>query len=105
MSRRLLICFLLVTVSFLARQGFSQAKDGVSVGDPWPMFGHDPQHTGRSQFIGPQTDAFKWSFPISSGDIRGIVVGTDETIYAAATDNRLYAIDRNGSLKWSFLTG
>jgi len=72
---------------------------------PWPMFGHDPHHTGQSQFIGPQTNALKWTFPLSSGDIRGIAIGTDETIYATATDNRLYAIDRNGSLKWSFLTG
>jgi outer membrane protein assembly factor BamB len=76
-----------------------------SVGDPWPMFGHDPQHTGQSQFIGPQTNALKWTFPISRGDIRGIAIGADETIYATAADNRLYAIDRNGSLKWSFLTG
>ena len=75
------------------------------VENPWPMFGHDPHHTGQSPFIGPQTNALKWSFPVSSGDIRGITVGADETIYATATDNRLYAIDRNGSLKWSFLTG
>ncbi len=30
---------------------------------PWPMFQHDPQHTGRSPFLGPQHEPHCiWSY-------------------------------------------
>jgi len=31
--------------------------------NPWAMFGHDLQHTGRSQFIGLQSAEMKRSMP------------------------------------------
>lgn len=66
------------------------------LGGPWPMFGHDPQHTGQSLFVGPQTNAIKWTLPIV---MTGIVVGMNETIYGVS-GGRLYAIDKHGSVIW-----
>ncbi len=31
---------------------------------PWPMFMHDPQHTGRSQYSGPALGEVEWAFPL-----------------------------------------
>ena len=32
------------------------------------------------------------------------VIGTDGTVYAASDDNKVYALNPDGTLKWSFLT-
>ena len=29
---------------------------------PWPMFRHDPQHTGRSPYLGAQEAKLKWKY-------------------------------------------
>jgi len=36
---------------------------------PWPMFRHDPQHTGRTPYIGPQSPSVKWTvWEVSQGN-------------------------------------
>lgn len=32
---------------------------------PWPMFMHDPQHSGRSEYSGPDLGEVEWAIPIS----------------------------------------
>lgn len=75
-------------------------------GNPiWAMFSHDAQHTGRSEYTGPQKAQEKWRFkagaPVQSSpaiDGQGmIIVGADNGI--------LYAITPDGNKKWAHKTG
>jgi outer membrane protein assembly factor BamB len=77
----------------------AQAQFGL-VHTPWPMFQHDPQHTGRSPYVGPATPTLKWRFriPYSSGSP---VIGADGTIYICIREY-LYAINPDGTQKWRY---
>ena len=66
----------------------------------WWMFHHDPQHTGRSPFLGPESPAQKWAFVTGEGIGALPVIGIDGTVYIGSDDNNFYAINQDGSLKW-----
>ena len=71
---------------------------------PWPMFHHNLQHTGRSPYKGPETPTLKWSF--TTGGVimySSPAIGSDGTIYVGS--DKLYAINPNGTFKWSYTTG
>ena len=71
----------------------------------WPMFQHDLMHSGRSNYVGPQTNNVKWSYQ-TGGRIRpSPAIGIDGTIYVGSDDGYLYAINPDGTLKWKFKTG
>jgi outer membrane protein assembly factor BamB len=83
------------------------------------MFGHDPQHTGRSLYSGPAASPnLKWVFTPTTYDISlsDPAIGPYGTIYVVGigyvpgsgyshTDSNLYAINPNGSLQWTYNTG
>jgi outer membrane protein assembly factor BamB len=71
---------------------------------PWPQFGHDAQHTGRSSHPGPRTPYVKWRAPWWSGVFSSPVVGSDGTVYVAA-DGQLVAVDPSGNERWRTETG
>lgn len=71
---------------------------------PWPMFMHDPQHTGRSPYKGPQTGSVQWRFNASSWVYSSPVIDEDGTIYVGSDDGNLYAVNQDGTLKWKYLT-
>jgi Tol biopolymer transport system component len=53
--KKLLLSFLLLLL-FLSMGTPARGKSPAGLADsPWPMYQHDPQHTGRSPFLGPQT--------------------------------------------------
>jgi outer membrane protein assembly factor BamB len=70
---------------------------------PWPMLGHDPQHTGRSPYDTSKNKGWiEWKFetePLKSSP----VIDKDGTIYVG-DDEFLYAINPDGTLKWVFET-
>jgi outer membrane protein assembly factor BamB len=69
------------------------------------MFGHDPQHSGRSSYTSPSSLQIKWTYS-TGGKVRSSpAIGTDGTIYVGSYDGKLYAINPKGSLKWSYNTG
>lgn len=72
---------------------------------PWPMFGHDPQHTGLS-YKGAATNGgtLKWKFTTAAGIFAPPAIGSDGTIYAGSADENLYAINPDGTQKWRFKT-
>lgn len=95
----------------------SQVSAAPSTGDstlasPWPMFGHDAQHTGRSQYVGVQaTDLnLKWTTHVGNFLTNlwydsDITIGYDGTIYAfdGLSFAYLYAINPiSGKAKWSY---
>jgi outer membrane protein assembly factor BamB len=72
---------------------------------PWPMFGQNPQRTGRSPYSGPEVPKLKWSFTTGYDVYSSPAIGTDGTIYVGSFDGTLYAMHPDGSQKWSFTTG
>jgi outer membrane protein assembly factor BamB len=72
---------------------------------PWPMFHHDPQHTGRSPYKGPDNPYLKWRFSTGAEIVSSPAIGADGTIYIGSDDFRLYAINQYGLIKWSFAMG
>jgi len=84
----------------------------------WPMFGHDPQHTGRSSFVGPQSSNLLWRRQFLNNFYQqSPIVGPDNTIYISANhydpnshdpyhfSAYLKAIYPNGTLKWQLKIG
>jgi len=75
---------------------------------PWPMFQHDPQHTGRSPY-GPtgNTPTVKWKFWMDRGVYSSPSIDKNGTIYVGAKENdaSLFAIKSDGTEKWHFDVG
>ena len=78
----------------------SQAQVAESA---WPMFRHDPQHTGRSSLSGPETPTERWRI-LTGASGSSPAIAADGTLYVGSVDTRLYAIGRHGVLKWRFTT-
>jgi hypothetical protein len=86
-----------------------KADNGL-IKSPWPMFQHDPQHTGRSPFTGPsngsQAQVFLGNETID--DIFGSpVIDSDGTLYFGAkmkSKSGLYAFSSNSTQKWFYET-
>jgi len=88
--------------SGLLNLGSPEDLETSCVSHPWPMFGHDPQHTGQSPFIGPKTRNLKWHYEFYAWTLEP-VVGIDGTIYVTgAPPGALYAINPDGSVKWIY---
>ena len=81
-----------------------QAHGDDSHNPPWPMFRYDSMHTGRSPHSGPENPATKWSFKTEGSIASSPVIGADGTIYVGSNDQKLYALNPDGSMKWSFTT-
>jgi PGF-pre-PGF domain-containing protein len=71
-------------------------------GSAWPMYGHDLRHTGLSPYTGPEIPAQLWSHKASSAFYVQPVLDADGTIYAGSRNKVFYAINSNGTLKWSY---
>ncbi|MDG2307600.1 MAG: PQQ-binding-like beta-propeller repeat protein [Candidatus Binatia bacterium] len=79
------------------------ASAGLDAG-LWPMFQHDPQHSGRTTVNGPQGPApqLVWEFRGDSRFRAAVVVDVNGTIYAPNGKRPLTAIDPNTGLElWS----
>jgi len=72
---------------------------------PWPMFLHDPQHTGRSPHRGPQEGRVEWYYETGGFVYSSAALGSDGTIYTQSWDGFLYALSSGGGLKWKFNLG
>lgn len=77
---------------------------------PSPMFHHDPQHTGRSPFIGPATGTLRWRYQTAYSVNSSPAVGPDDTICIGgfvtnSYDGYVYALNPDGTLRWSYQTG
>ena len=77
---------------------------GTAVAADWPMFGHDPQHTGvAGESLEPPLEVL-WKFG-AGGEVGSPAVSRD-TVYIGSSDNYVYALDADtGTEKWKFETG
>jgi outer membrane protein assembly factor BamB len=69
---------------------------------PWPMFHHDVRHTGRSENVGPETPDLLWSYNIGAPVEGSPAIDSGGTIYIGAENGVFYAINPDGTLKWSY---
>jgi len=66
---------------------------------PWPIFMHDPSHTGLSPYSGPGGPDLKWRLSVKKNINNSVVIDSDGTIYLS---EGFYALYPNGSLKWTY---
>jgi outer membrane protein assembly factor BamB len=88
----------------LKKEISSPATADGPMDSPWPMYCHDPHHSGRSPYNTINTSGVqKWNFKTNKVGLYGsTVVDSEGIIYYTAED--LYAIYPNGTLKWQFKT-
>jgi len=73
----------------------------------WPIIRHDVHSTGRSPYSGSQRGTLQWKFKVHESSswwwpsVSSPVIGLDDTIYVKVTENILYALNPDGTLKWS----
>jgi outer membrane protein assembly factor BamB len=88
------------------KPSLSSIGTGGLADSPWPMFRQNLNHTGLSPYdTSSNPGKLKWSFT-TVGEVRSSpAIDYDGTIYITSGNNKLYAINQNGSEKWSFITG
>jgi outer membrane protein assembly factor BamB len=104
MKKKALVLTILI---LMVTSGSAQLADS-----PWPMYHGGQQHGGLSPYNTSQVDGtIKWVFHIDSKVKTdpfieaSPVIAEDGTIYVATHDNNVYAITKNGKLKWVFDAG
>jgi outer membrane protein assembly factor BamB len=82
--------------------------EGLQAGSPWPMHRRCPSRTGQSPVVGAQTGSLKWRFQAGTEDWPfhnpegGLAIAADGTIYFRSSDGHLYAVNPDGTQKWTF---
>ncbi len=71
----------------------------------WPMFMHDPQHTGRSPYRGPQLGQMEWLFNANGNVYSSPAVDVNGNIYFACLQNAFFAVAPSGSEVWHRVGG
>ncbi|MBS3817076.1 MAG: PQQ-binding-like beta-propeller repeat protein [Candidatus Thermoplasmatota archaeon] len=86
---------------------FVRENDSTGLADtPWPMFGGDLKHTGRSPYDTSYVDGTeRWSFSTGWDINSSPAIGENGTIYVGSGDGNLYALYPNGTKKWAADTG
>jgi parallel beta-helix repeat protein len=70
----------------------------------WPMFHHDPRHTGYSTSTAPDTANLLWSYG-TGGRVESSPTVSNGKVFAGSWDNKTYCLDENsGKLIWSYET-
>jgi len=86
--------------------GIGERRVGVKrVVTSWPMFHHDPRHTGYSTSTAPKTNQTLWSYMIGKYMIRSSPAVADGVVFMNAGAG-VYALNATtGALIWSYTTG
>lgn len=75
---------------------------------PWPMFMHDPQHSGRSQYSGPALGEIEWAIPMTRLETEiftnpvidpdgNIILSTRHILYG---NGKLFSIAPDSVINW-----
>ena len=72
---------------------------------PWPMYSHDPQHTSRSSFRGPQQGVVVWLFNAGNSVYSSPAIGEGGSIYFGDMSFYAHSISSSGTPVWAFLGG
>ncbi|HUI09636.1 MAG TPA: PQQ-binding-like beta-propeller repeat protein [Bacteroidota bacterium] len=71
----------------------------------WPMRLHDPQHTGRSSYAGPQSGAMEWRVDAGSAVYCSPAIDVDGSVYFSTFSGSLTAVSQTGSVEWQAAEG
>ena len=73
--------------------------------DWWPMFRHDPNHTGYSASTAPNTNNTIWTYTTGSYVYSSPAV-SDGKVYVGSWDNKTYCLNAlTGAHVWNYTTG
>ncbi|MFB3072776.1 MAG: PQQ-binding-like beta-propeller repeat protein [bacterium] len=90
--------------------GSSLAEAAGPARTPWPMYRHDPGHTGFNGAKGPKTNHLKWVFDSGEAEKLGgfendVTIGPDGTLYIGSNNGILYGLDpASGAIRWVHLS-
>lgn len=108
-GRFTLISCVIISLFFILNSSCLPIYSSQDISDrdtkPWSMIHHDPRHTSRSSYN--CTDLGSSRKKVYSMDGQGLtsaIIGEKGTLYvgSGSGDNRLYAISKDGDLKWTF---
>jgi outer membrane protein assembly factor BamB len=85
----------------LARPTGAHSSNAGLAESPWPVYGHDAQHTQRSPYDGPRDPRVLWTYRADHRILSTPAIGNDGTIYLGHGRNPLCAIDPvDGRERW-----
>lgn len=82
--------FLVFVMFRFAGNAYSQLADS-----PWPMFGHDAQHTGRSPYVGPSQPNLAWERGVSNNKP---IIGKNGCIYTYNSQDGYFVLRLDGTV-------
>jgi parallel beta-helix repeat protein len=72
---------------------------------PWPMFRHNPRHTGYTESPAPNTNQTQWTYTTGDGVWSSPAV-VDGMVFVGSNDGNVYALDQHtGAHIWNYTTG
>ncbi len=70
----------------------------------WPMFHHDPNHTGYSTSAAPDTNNLLWRYT-TGGAVSSSPAVVDGKVYVGSSDNKVYCLNASTGAKiWTYAT-
>jgi len=101
----LLLVVLLLVVSFRNANVLTQTAS-PSDSSNWPMFRHNPGHTGYTESPAPSTMALVWSYTTGGHVFSSSPAVADGMVFIGSDDGKVYALNQSkGSMIWTFATG
>jgi len=72
---------------------------------PWPMFRHNPRHTGYTKSPAPNTNQTQWTYT-TGGFVFSSPAVVDGKVYVGSRDNKVYCLNAlTGTQAWNYTTG
>ncbi|UCH85755.1 MAG: PQQ-like beta-propeller repeat protein, partial [Candidatus Latescibacterota bacterium] len=97
---RVVLIMLLLSLFASAFAGSAHAQE-----DWWPMYLHDPAHSGHSSSRAPTTNDTVWTFS-TGGNVQSSCAVVDGRVYFGSHDNNVYCLDAStGAPLWNYTTG
>ena len=101
MRKRKWLLVFLVFLLLIQLCGAINTIVGADSSDDWPMFLHDPAHTGQTTSTGPSEPVELWRFPVGDSVVTSAAV-VNGVVYVAGNDG-IYALDAyTGAELWSY---
>jgi outer membrane protein assembly factor BamB len=96
---QLAVLSVLLWLAFFLPFAFAAVNDSAS--PDWPMFRHDPDHTGYTTTAGPTTPNVLWSFSTRGNPVTSSPAVADGRLYVGSENGNIYCLDaKTGRQIW-----
>jgi outer membrane protein assembly factor BamB len=86
--------------------GLSRAQSLADSTDWWPMFHHDPSHSGYSTSTAPNTNRIAWTYTTGGALGMSSPAVVDGMVYIGSGDYNVYCLNAStGTQIWNYTTG